>query len=57
MLPPFLPITTRQAPLRHPLSVAQVINIVDKGLEQPAVTVLHPGPQHARFAGTSGNRG
>jgi toxin-antitoxin system PIN domain toxin len=58
----FLRITTRQGPLRHPLSLAQAFNIVDQWLAQPAATVIHPGPQHARLLrdlleplGTGGN--
>jgi toxin-antitoxin system PIN domain toxin len=58
----FLRITTRQGPLRHPLSLAQAFNIVDAWLEQPAVNVIHPGPRHARLLrdlleplGTGGN--
>src|SRR5580704_4983618 len=58
----FLRITTRQGPLRRPLSFAQAFNIVDTWLEQPAVTVIHPGPRHARLwrnllepLGTGGN--
>jgi toxin-antitoxin system PIN domain toxin len=58
----FLRITTRQGPLRHPLSLAQAFNIVDTWLEQPGVTVIHPGPRHARLLrnlleplGTGGN--
>ena len=58
----FLRITTKQGRLRHPISLAQAFNIVDAWLEQPAVTVIHPGPRHARLLrdllehlGTGGN--
>jgi toxin-antitoxin system PIN domain toxin len=45
----FLRITTRQGPLRHPLSLARAFDLVDAWLDQPSVTVLHPGPRHARL--------
>jgi uncharacterized protein len=58
----FLRITTRQGPLRHPLSLAQAFSIVDDWLEQSSVTVIHPGPRHSRLLrdlleplGTGGN--
>ena len=58
----FLRITTRQGPMRHPLSLAQAFDIVSLWLDQPSVTVVHPGPRHARLLrdllepfGTGGN--
>jgi toxin-antitoxin system PIN domain toxin len=45
----FLRITTRHGALRHPLSPAQAFHLVDAWLDQPAVTVLHPGPRHVRL--------
>lgn len=58
----FLRITTRQGPLRHPLSLDQAFDLVESWLDQPSVVVLHPGPRHARLLrdllhplGTGGN--
>src|SRR5579863_1618476 len=58
----FLRITTRQGPLRHPLSRDQAFDLVESWLDQPSVVVLHPGPRHARLLrdlleplGTGGN--
>jgi toxin-antitoxin system PIN domain toxin len=45
----FLRITTRQGPLRNPLSLAQAFDIISGWLDQPSVTVVHPGPRHARL--------
>ena len=44
----FLRITTRQGPLPRPLSVTQALDVMDTWLSLPSVTVLHPGPRHAR---------
>lgn len=58
----FLRITTRQGPLRHPLTVAQALDIIDAWLTESSVTIIHPGPRHARLLrdlleplGTGGN--
>jgi toxin-antitoxin system PIN domain toxin len=45
----FLRITTRQGPLRHPLSLTQAFDLIDDWLDQPSVTVLYPGRGHSRF--------
>jgi toxin-antitoxin system PIN domain toxin len=58
----FLRLTTRQGPLHHPLSVSKALDLVDAWLNEAVVTVLHPGPKHARIlrdlleaTGTGGN--
>jgi len=58
----FLRITTRQGPLRNPLSLDKAFDLVESWLDQPSVVVLHPGPRHARLLrdlleplGTGGN--
>jgi toxin-antitoxin system PIN domain toxin len=45
----FLRLTTRRGPLRNPLSPAQAFDVVDNWLGEPSVTVVHPGPRHARL--------
>jgi toxin-antitoxin system PIN domain toxin len=58
----FLRLTTRQGLFQTPLSVHAALDLVDTWLEQPSVTVVHPGPRHARMlrdlllsCGTGGN--
>ena len=58
----FLRLTTRAGLFQKPLSVPRAFALIDSWLEQPAVTVLHPGPRHPRIlrelltgAGTGGN--
>ena|SRR5215469_7658654 len=45
----FLRLTTRRGPLSHPLSLAQSLDLVDAWLSLPSVTIVHPGPRHARL--------
>jgi hypothetical protein len=58
----FLRVTTRSGPLARPLSPTQAFTVTDGWLSQLAVTVIHPGPRHARLLrdlleplGTGGN--
>lgn len=44
----FLRLTTRQGILRQPLSPKQAFGLLDDWLDQPPVTILHPGQRHAR---------
>jgi hypothetical protein len=57
----FLRITTRAGLFQKPLTVPGAFALIDSWLEQPAVTVIHPGPRHQRIlrdlltaAGTGG---
>jgi toxin-antitoxin system PIN domain toxin len=58
----FLRLTTRPNLFPRPLPIEAAFDLVDSWLEQPSVTVVHPGPRHARMlrdlllpAGTGGN--
>jgi uncharacterized protein len=43
----FVRISTNQAALEHPFSVAEAFEYVDEWLDQPVATVLHPSERHA----------
>ena len=45
----FLRLTTRPNVFPKPLRIETAFDIVDSWLEQPSVTVVHPGPRHARM--------
>lgn len=58
----FLRIGTRAAVFADPLSPEEALDIVDGWLDQPPVTLVHPGRDHPRLlrellaeAGTAGN--
>ena len=58
----FLRLTTRLGLFPIPLPIEAAFDLVDSWLEQPSVTVVHPGPRHARILrdlllplGTGGN--
>lgn len=58
----FLRLTTRPGLFRNPLGVDTAFELVEAWLEQPSVTVVHPGPRHAGILrelllplGTGGN--
>jgi len=58
----FLRLTTRPGLFRNPLPIATAFDLLEAWLDQPAVLVIHPGPQHTRIlrelllpAGTAGN--
>ena len=58
----FLRLTTRPGVFPRPLPIEAAFDIVDSWLEQPSVTVVHPGPRHAQMLrdlllplGTGGN--
>jgi toxin-antitoxin system PIN domain toxin len=58
----FLRLTTRAGLFRNPMSIETALDLVDSWLDQPSVTVLHPGPRHSRVLrdlllpiGTGGN--
>jgi toxin-antitoxin system PIN domain toxin len=58
----FLRLTTKLNVFPKPLRIEAAFDIVDSWLEQPSVTVVHPGPRHARMLrdlllplGTGGN--
>lgn len=58
----FLRLTTRPGLFPRPLPTEAAFDLVDSWLEQPSVTVVHPGPYHARMlrdlllpSGTGGN--
>jgi len=44
-----LRLTTRRGLFEHPLSIKAALDIVDSWLDQPAVTTVHPGRDHARI--------
>jgi len=43
----FLRLMTRPGLFPRPLPIEAAFDIVDSWLEQPSVTVVHPGPRHA----------
>lgn len=58
----FLRLTTRPGLFRNPMPLKTALDLVDSWLDEPAVTVLQPGPQHQRLLrslllpiGTGGN--
>jgi uncharacterized protein len=58
----FLRLTTRAGLFQRPLTVPGAFVLIDSWLEQPAVTIVHPGARHPRIlrdlltaAGTGGN--
>jgi toxin-antitoxin system PIN domain toxin len=58
----FLRLTTRPNVFPKPLRIGTAFDIVHSWLEQPSVTVVHPGPRHAQMLrdlllplGTGGN--
>ncbi|WP_375782564.1 type II toxin-antitoxin system VapC family toxin [Silvibacterium bohemicum] len=58
----FLRLSTKPGLFPRPLPISSALDIVDKWLESPAVSILQPGPQHARLlrallidAGTGGD--
>jgi hypothetical protein len=58
----FLRLTTRPGLFRHPLTVDTAFDLVASWLDQPSVTIVHPGPRHLpvlrellRPLGTGGN--
>src|SRR5262249_29710661 len=58
----FLRVTTRPNLFRHPLPVETACDLIVRWLEQPSVTLIHPGPRHIqvlleflRPLGTGGN--
>lgn len=58
----FVRLSTRASVFDHPLSVSEALDAVDGWLQQPVVTVVHPGDRHASLlrelltsVGTAGN--
>lgn len=58
----FLRLTTRPGVPRNPLPLSSAFDLIAAWLDQPSVTVLHPGPRHLRVLrdllmpiGTGGN--
>ena len=58
----FLRVTTRAGLFRTPLAVKAAFDVIESWLDQPSVTVIHPGPRHLSVlrdlllpAGTAGN--
>jgi uncharacterized protein len=58
----FLRLTTRAGLFRNPMPLETAFDLVDSWLDQPSVTLLQPGPRHARVLrdllqpiGTGGN--
>src|SRR6185436_3747916 len=58
----FLRLTTRPGLFRRPLPVETAFEVVRTWLDQPAVTIVHPGPRHLQVLqdllvafGTAGN--
>jgi len=58
----FLRLTTRPGLFSKPLPVATAFEIVESWIEQPAITLVHPGPAHFQTlrdlllsSGTGGN--
>jgi uncharacterized protein len=58
----FLRLTTRAGLFRNPMPLEAAFDLVDSWLDQPSVTLLHPGPRHTRLLrellqpiGTGGN--
>jgi uncharacterized protein len=58
----FLRLTTRHGLFRNPLSPEHALDLVAAWLDQPTVTVVHPGPRHLTILrqllgslGTGGN--
>ena len=58
----FLRVTTRPGLFRNPLPPETAFDIIESWLEQPLVTVIHPGPRHLALlrellipTGTGGN--
>jgi toxin-antitoxin system PIN domain toxin len=43
----FLRVTTRPGLFRNPFPLAKAFDLVDAWLEQPSVSIVHPGPRHA----------
>jgi hypothetical protein len=42
----FLRVSTRAALFREPLSAQLALDIIGEWLDQPAATIVHPGPRH-----------
>jgi uncharacterized protein len=58
----FLRVSTRPGLFLHPLSVEEALDSVASWLDQPAATIIHPGPRHLQLVrdfllpmGTGGN--
>jgi uncharacterized protein len=58
----FLRLTTRPGLFRNPLGIEKAFDLIDFWLEQPAVSIIHPGPRHQTILrelleplGTGGN--
>ena len=58
----FLRLTTKRQAFSHPISVKKALEFIQEWLEQPSVSVIHPGPRHLSLlqgllmqAGTGGN--
>jgi|SRR5580658_2393394 toxin-antitoxin system PIN domain toxin len=58
----FLRLTTRPGLFRRPLPVKTALDLVASWLDQPSVTIVHPGPRHLHVlrelllaVGTGGN--
>ncbi len=58
----FVRLTTRAAIFAHPLTAPEALDVIDGWLEQPVVTVVHPGRRHPAIlrelltaVGTAGN--
>jgi len=58
----FVRVTTRPGLFRNPLRPEVALDIIESWLNQPSVTVIHPGPRHVSIlrellvpAGTGGN--
>jgi uncharacterized protein len=45
----FVRVTTMPRLFRRPLTVREAVQTVESWLEQPGVTVVHPGERHARI--------
>ena len=58
----FLRLSTKPQVFKQPLSPAQALNVIDRWLEQPCASIVHPGDRHAALVrkildshGTAGN--